>query len=91
MREILTQTGQDCSGDCTPARRYFKSQKFVWDMECALKATYKSQCKDIVTIFCFADVKVLQIVLGTFSKKFDQLCIKNINYFGTVRSTIKYR
>ncbi|XP_067947461.1 uncharacterized protein [Watersipora subatra] len=66
VNEILTWSGQNCTGYCTPARRYLQSQRFAWNMECALKATYKSQCQDIVTIFCFEPIKDTEHNYGVY-------------------------
>ena len=58
VEDTLALTGQDCTGHCTPAHRWYMSDKFKWQMECSLRATYKDQCTTIVQHLCFSPVKV---------------------------------
>jgi len=66
VEDTLSLTGQDCTGDCTPARRWYKSEKFKWQMECDLRATFKSQCATIIQHFCFGPVKSTDISYGIY-------------------------
>jgi len=66
VEDTLALTGQDCTGHCTPARRWYMSDKFKWQMECSLRATYKDSCTTIVQHLCFSPVKSTDISYGIF-------------------------
>lgn len=58
MADVLVESDQDCSGVCTPAKRYYKALMFQWDLECKLKMAVDGRCGDYVNLFCFGEMKV---------------------------------
>ncbi|KAF6019064.1 hypothetical protein EB796_022619 [Bugula neritina] len=68
LTTLLSASGQNCSGHCTPARRFLQSQKFIWDTECSLSATYNYQCKGIITLFCFKQLKDTEANYGIYQR-----------------------
>jgi len=58
IEDTLEKSGQDCSGVCTPARRFHKMMTFNYDLDCTLRKAPDSRCNIIVSFFCFDEVKV---------------------------------
>ena len=58
MIDVLEESDLDCSGVCTPARRYHKALLYQWEMECKLRLAVDGRCGDYINLYCFGDMKV---------------------------------
>ena len=63
MIDVLEESDLDCSGVCTPARRYRKALVYQWEMECKLRLAVDGRCGDYINLYCFGDMKVIIIII----------------------------
>jgi len=81
MNETLEESDLDCSGVCTPARRYHKSLLYQWDLECKLRTAIDGRCGDYINLFCFGDMKDTDLSWGYFENMHTHDDDRNLTYF----------
>ncbi|XP_067950805.1 uncharacterized protein [Watersipora subatra] len=79
--DVLRESGQDCSGVCTPASRFYSTLLFQWDMECKLKTAIDGRCEDYINLFCFGDLKDTDLSWGIFDRLNEDPVLQNLEEF----------
>ncbi|XP_067950958.1 uncharacterized protein [Watersipora subatra] len=79
--DVLRESGQDCSGVCTPASRFYSTLLFQWDMECKLKTAIDGRCGDYINLFCFGDLKDTDLSWGIFDRMNEDPLLQNLEDF----------